>query len=120
MICWRKSIWKKPNQKSKMNNFVVNIISTNIIILYKTILKYFMIPYKVLRQYKLYFAICIFMILFGIYHTLKPSITYNEDGSFRPFGVGYRHKTIVPAWLVVICFSLISYIFVLFLLSNSF
>jgi len=79
-----------------------------------------MIPYKLLRNNKLYFALLIFMIVFGIYHAIKPNISYNEDGSFRPFGVGYKHKTVVPAWLVAICFALLSYVFVLFLLANKY
>lgn len=79
-----------------------------------------LIPYKLVRNYKLYFAIIIFVVLFGGYHTLKPAISYNEDGSFRPFGVGYKHKTVVPAWMVAICFSLLSYVFVLFLLANKY
>ena len=79
-----------------------------------------LITYKLVRNYKLYFAIMIFVALFGGYNTLKPAISYNEDGSFRPFGVGYKHKTVVTAWLVAICFSLLSYVFVLFLIANKY
>ena len=77
-----------------------------------------LVPYKFIRNYKLYVAILIFVVMMGIYHTIKPAISYHEDGSFRPFGVGYRHKTIIPVCVVAICFSLLSYMFVLFLLAN--
>jgi hypothetical protein len=33
---------------------------------------------------------------YGI-HITKPALMYNDDGGFRPFGVGYRHKTIIPS-----------------------
>lgn len=78
------------------------------------------IPYKLLRNNKLYFALILFVIMFGAFHTLKPAISYDEDGSFRPFGVGYKHKTVVPAWLVAICMSILSYVFVLFLLASKY
>ena len=78
------------------------------------------IPYKLLRNNKLYFALILFVIMFGAFHAIKPAISYDEDGSFRPFGVGYKHKTVVPAWLVAICMSILSYVFVLFLLASKY
>jgi hypothetical protein len=48
---------------------------------------------------------------------LKPTIMYNEDGGFRPFGVGYRHKTVVPIWLVSILVAIFSYLGVLYYLA---
>lgn len=54
-------------------------------------------------------AIIIFIIGFAIIHLLKPSIVYHADGSLRPFGVGYRKKTVVPLWLVVFLLAIFSY-----------
>lgn len=76
------------------------------------------LPKKVLRIYKIPFSILLFIILFGLYHTIKPSISYLPSGGFRPFGVGYRHKTIVPVWLVSIMLSIISYLFLMYLIHS--
>jgi hypothetical protein len=60
------------------------------------------------------FSIIIFMMVFLMIHYLKPSIIYNSDGSLRQFGIGYRKKTVVPLWLVVILISIFSYTFSLY------
>jgi hypothetical protein len=54
-------------------------------------------------------AICVFLILFIVIQFIKPSFLYRQDGSLRDFGVGYRNKTIVPMWLVVLILSIFSY-----------
>jgi hypothetical protein len=61
-------------------------------------------------------AILLFLFLFSIFHYLKPGISYNSDGGYRPFGLGFRNKTVVPIWVVAIILSILSYLFVLFLL----
>jgi len=48
---------------------------------------------------------------------LKPTLLYNEEGGFRPFGVGYRHKTVIPIWLVSIILAIFSYLAVLYYLA---
>jgi hypothetical protein len=60
------------------------------------------------------FSIIIFMMVFLIIQFLKPSIIYNSDGSLRQFGIGYRKKTVVPLWLVVILLAIFSYTFSLY------
>jgi len=60
------------------------------------------------------FSIVIFMMVFLIIHFFKPSIVYNPDGSLRQFGIGYRKKTVVPLWLVVILLAIFSYTFSLY------
>tara|TARA_B100000282_G_scaffold296704_1_gene279629 strand:+ start:1337 stop:1576 length:240 start_codon:yes stop_codon:yes gene_type:complete len=62
---------------------------------------------------KLNVSLLIFLIVFFVIHYLKPSIVYDENGEFRPFGVGYRHKTVIPIWLVAIITAIFSYLFVL-------
>jgi hypothetical protein len=62
---------------------------------------------------KLNFSLLLFIILFSLIHQMKPSIVYDEEGEFRPFGIGYRHKTIIPIWLVAIITAIFSYIFVM-------
>jgi hypothetical protein len=55
------------------------------------------------------FSIGIFIVLFVLIQSIKPSFLYNTDGSLRPFGIGYRKKTVVPLWLVVILLSIFTY-----------
>ena len=54
-------------------------------------------------------AIVLFVILFVLINWLKPVLLYNADGSLRPFGIGYRKKTVVPLWLVVILLAILTF-----------
>jgi hypothetical protein len=62
---------------------------------------------------RLNFTLFIFLVFFGLIHTFQPSFIYNEEGQFRPFGIGYRHKTIIPIWLVSIITAIFSYLITL-------
>ena len=68
---------------------------------------------------KLPIAVTIFLACFFTIHLIKPSFIYNKDGSFREFGVGYRHKTVIPIWLVSIIVGIFSYLGVLYYLAHS-
>ena len=58
-----------------------------------------------IRKNRLQFAIVLFLIVFTMIHINKPSLLYENDGSFRKFGVGYRKKTVVPIWFTLsLCF----------------
>jgi hypothetical protein len=54
-------------------------------------------------------AIVIFVLGVGIVAMIKPRFIYNDDGSLREFGLGYRKKTIVPLWLAVILLAILAY-----------
>lgn len=69
------------------------------------------------RYHKLSVSIIIFLILFSIIHLIKPTMLYNDDGSFRQFGVGYRHKTVIPIWGVSMVIAILSYLFVMYYLA---
>ena len=69
------------------------------------------------RKNKTNFAIAIFLILFSLFHYVKPDFAYGESGEFRQFGVGFRNKTVVPVWFVSIIIAILSYLAVLFYLS---
>tara|TARA_B100000214_G_C23438499_1_gene388089 strand:+ start:112 stop:357 length:246 start_codon:yes stop_codon:yes gene_type:complete len=55
------------------------------------------------------FSIAIFLILFAFINFLKPNFLYNDDGSLREFGLGYKRKTIMPGWFVAIILAILSY-----------
>jgi hypothetical protein len=63
-----------------------------------------------IRKHKLAIAISIFLILFTTIHYTKPAALYNQEGGFRPFGLGYKHKTVIPIWLVAILVAIFSYL----------
>lgn len=73
-----------------------------------------MLSKKIIRMNKVSIAIFLFLILFSIVHFTKPAFAYKEDGSFRPFGLGYKNKTVVPIWVVSIALAILSYLFVLY------
>jgi len=58
-------------------------------------------------------AIIIFLLVFVTIHWTKPAMFYNDAGGFRPFGVGYAHKTVIPIWIVAIILAILSYLAVL-------
>ena len=66
-----------------------------------------------IRMNKMSFAIILFLIFFSIFHYIKPAFAYGPQGNFRPFGLGYRHKTVIPIWLVAIILAIFCYLFVL-------
>lgn len=65
-----------------------------------------------IRKHKVIIAIFLFLMLFSFIHFLKPGFIYNDDGGFRPFGLGYKHKTIIPIWIVAIILAIFSYLLV--------
>ena len=65
------------------------------------------------RTHKTSVAIVLFVILFSLFHYAKPGFAYGNDGDFRPFGVGYRNKTVIPVWVVAIVLAIITYLCVL-------
>ena len=62
-------------------------------------------------------AIVIFLFIFGLFQMIKPSFLYNNDGSLREFGVGYKNKTILPMWLFSIILGIMIYVIVLYYLT---
>jgi len=69
---------------------------------------------KFVRIHKINFAILIFLVVFTMIHIYKPQLMYNEDGGFRPFGIGYKHKTVIPIWIASITVAIFSYLAVLY------
>jgi len=72
-----------------------------------------MLSIKKIRKRKVIFAITLFLALFYAFHAIKPGFAYNQDGGIRPFGIGYRDKTVIPLWLIAIILAVLSYIIIL-------
>jgi hypothetical protein len=64
-------------------------------------------------------SIVIFLVIFGFVQIIKPSFLYNNDGSLREFGVGYKNKTILPLWLFSIVLGILTYVLVLYYLTHT-
>jgi hypothetical protein len=62
-------------------------------------------------------AIIIFVIFFCGLQMAAPHFLYNDDGSLRQFGIGYKKKTVIPNWLVALILAIFSYLFVLYYLA---
>lgn len=54
-------------------------------------------------------SITLFLIIFGFIQLIQPAFLYNNDGSLREFGVGYKNKTILPVWLLSIVLGILCY-----------
>ena len=70
-----------------------------------------------IRENATLFAIILFLIMFVSIQMMKPACLYNNDGSIREFGVGYRNKTIMPIWLLSLILGILSYLFVMYYVS---
>lgn len=65
---------------------------------------------EIVYQYKIYVIILLYLVIFSCIHLMKPSLLYNEEGSFRPFGLGYRHKTVISMWVISIVLAIFCYV----------
>ena len=68
-----------------------------------------------IKKYKLSIAIILYIVGFYIINSNKPNIFYNYDGSLKQFGIGYKHKTVVPLWLFSIALAIVSYILITYM-----
>ena len=62
-------------------------------------------------------SILLFLIIFILIQSSKPSFIYEEDGSFRQFGLGYKKKTVIPIWLITIFLAILCYVFILYYIT---
>ncbi len=60
-------------------------------------------------------SIIMFLFLFICIFYLKPKFLFDKNDAPRKFGLGYRHTTVLPFWLIVIIFSIFSYFIVTYL-----
>ena len=62
---------------------------------------------------KMLVSLVIFLILFALILTYKPTLMFDKNGKPREFGIGYKNKTILPLWLMVIILAIVSYFCIL-------
>lgn len=67
-----------------------------------------------IKQHITTFSILVFLAVFAAVQAFKPRFMYNDDGSLRQFGIGFKRKTVVPAWLIAILIAILSYLLVLY------
>jgi hypothetical protein len=70
-----------------------------------------------LEQNYLSVAILVFIAVFVVVNWVKPAILYKRDGSLRQFGLGQKHKTIIPIWLATLLLAVFSYMAVLYAMA---
>jgi len=69
--------------------------------------------YKLLlKKQPITLTILLFVIVYAIIQKAKPSFLYRRNGELRKFGIGYREKTIMPAWLMAIIIAILSYLLI--------
>lgn len=62
-------------------------------------------------------SIILFFFIYSIIMLIKPKIIFKDDNSLREFGIGYKNKTIIPAWLMAILIAILSYFGLLYYLA---
>lgn len=77
-----------------------------------------MVDRSIINNHITTISIAIFIVIYSIIHTIKPSFLFNKDGSLREFGVGFKRKTIIPSWLMSIVLAIICYFSVLYYVTS--
>ena len=75
--------------------------------------------YQFMRKHQTSSSIVLFVLVMLLIQYSQPTFMCNIDGSYKSFGLGYRNKTIVPMWLVVILVAILSYTAVMFTISKN-
>lgn len=69
---------------------------------------------QVVRRNVVSISILVYICLYLLIMSLKPSFLFQKDGSLREFGIGYRNKTIIPVWFLAIFIATLSYFSVMY------
>jgi uncharacterized membrane protein YozB (DUF420 family) len=65
-----------------------------------------------IKQQPILASVILFLVIFTFIVATKPRFLYNSDGSIRPFGIGYKNKTIFPIWLLSLLLGVFCYLLV--------
>lgn len=74
--------------------------------------------YQLIKKYQTSSSIILFIITVLLIQYSKPAFLCNLDGSYKTFGLGYRNKTVVPMWFIVILIAILSYTAILHFSNN--
>lgn len=59
---------------------------------------------------RLYFSISIFLFLYFIIITIRPSMIFDKKNNcLRQFGVGYQNTSVMTLWLFTLLLAIVSY-----------
>lgn len=72
---------------------------------------------NVVRRNVVSIAILIYIALYLLIMSIKPSFLFQKNGSLREFGIGYRNKTVIPVWFLAIFIATLSYFSVIYYVS---
>ena len=64
-------------------------------------------------------SILLFLVLFIMVITVKPGFVFDKNGKPREFGLGYKNKTVIPIWLVIIILAIVSYLCILYYINSD-
>ena len=73
-----------------------------------------------IKKYATSLSIILFLIIFYLIHTSKPSFLYKRNGELRAFGIGYKEKTVIPVWLLAVVLPILSYVIVRYCIELSY
>ena len=71
-----------------------------------------------IRKNIIYLSIFIFTIIFSTVMYSKPDFAFNTDGTVKQFGVGFKSKTVIPLFLIVIFIAIFSYLGLMYYILN--
>lgn len=74
---------------------------------------------NVIRRNVVSISIIIYICIYLVLMSLKPSFLFQQNGSLRDFGIGYRNKTIIPVWFLAIFIATLSYFSVMYYVSTE-
>ena len=66
------------------------------------------------RRHIISTAMWLYIILYFLVVYIRPGFLYNRDGTLKTFGLGFRRKTVFPAWVLSISLAILTYVAVLF------
>ena len=75
--------------------------------------------YQFIKKHQISSSIILFILIVLLIQQCQPAFMCNADGSYKSFGLGYRNKTIIPMWLVVILIAILSYTGVIFMSNRN-
>ncbi len=76
-----------------------------------------MLTRSFIKKYIISFSVLLFVAIYLIINHIKPAFLYTHEGTLRPFGLGYKNKTVIPLWLIAIISAILSYTMILYWLT---